>query len=158
MRPSLGDWRRPGRWLGRPLGLLTLLGVIALLAGLFQTPPGYSLLRDTGLAGPAPVYTSLYFSDPGGLPASVPSGHVALTVSFSVHNASTSANSYQWTIQMVHGKQRAQAAGGKLAVPAGGTKTENSPVAAFCASGELQVVVRLAAPAESIDFRAACGG
>jgi hypothetical protein len=158
MRPSLGDRQQPGRWLGRPFGLLTLFGVLALLVGLAQTPPGHSLLRDTGLVGSAPSYTSLSFSDPGGLPTTVPSGHVALTVTFSVHNASSSSSDYQWTIQVVHGKQRTQAASGTLTVPPGGTTPESSPIAALCPSGELEVVVRLAAPAESIDFRAACGG
>jgi hypothetical protein len=138
--------------------LLTLFGVLALLVGLAQTPPGYSLLRDTGLVGPAPSYTSLYFSDPGGLPSTVPSGHVALTVPFSVHNASSSSASYQWAIQVVHGNQRTTAASGTLTVPARGTTPESSQIAALCPSGELQVVVRLAAPAESIDFRAACDG
>jgi hypothetical protein len=138
--------------------LLTLFGVLALLVGLAQTPPGYSLLRDTGLVGSPPSYTSLSFSDPAGLPSTVPSGHVALPVSFSVHNGSSSSSSYQWTIQVIHGGRQTQAASGTLIVPAGGTTPENSQVAAFCPSGELQVVVRLAAPAESIDFRAACGG
>lgn len=158
MRPSLGDRLQPGRWLGRPFGLLTLFGVLALLAGLAQTPPGHSVLRDTGLVGSSSSYTSLYFSDPGGLPSTVPSGHVALPVSFSVHNASSSSSSYQWTIQVVHGGRQTQAATGTLTVPAGGTTPENSQVAAFCPSGELLVVVRIAAPAQSIDFRAACGG
>ena len=141
--------------------MLTLFGVLALLVGLAQTPPGYSLLRDTGLVGSPPSYTSLYFSDPGGLPSTVPSGHVALMVSFSVHNASSSSGNYHWTIQtiqLVHGNQQTQAASGTLTVPPGGTTRENSQVAAFCPNGELQVVVRLAAPAQSIDFRAACGG
>jgi hypothetical protein len=158
MRLSLGDRLRPGRWLGRPLGLLTLLAVLALLAGLAQTPPGSSVLRDTGLVGSPQTYTSLYFTDPGALPSTVPSGHVALTVSFSVHNASSSSNNYQWTIQVGQGNQQTPAASGTITVPPGGTKPQNSQLDTFCPSGDLQVVVRLAAPAESIDFRAACGG
>lgn len=138
--------------------MLTLLGVLALLVGLAQTPPGYAVLRDTGLAGSAPAYTPLYFTDPGGLPAAVPSGHVALTVPFSVHNASSSSSSYEWTIQVVHGNQQTQAASGTLTVPPGSTRPQSSQIEAFCPSGDLQVVVRLVAPAESIDFRAACGG
>lgn len=138
--------------------MLTLLGVLALLAGLAQTPPGYAVLRDTGLVGSPPSYTALSFTDPGALPSTVPSGHVALTVPFSVHNASSSSNSYQWTVQVVQGSQRAQAASGTLTVPPGGTRPQSPQIEALCPSGDLQVVVRLAAPAESIDFRAACGG
>jgi hypothetical protein len=145
----------------RPRRLLRLLGPLvglAVLVMLAQTPPGHSLLRLTGLVQSPAAYSALYFTDPGGLPATLPSGHVALNVSFAVHNASQSANSYRWTVQVAHGKKTHPAAGGTVTIPAGGTKAENRPVIAFCPSGVLDVVVRLAAPAESIHFRAVCGG
>lgn len=142
----------------RPLRLLAPLAGIAVLVTLAQTPPGHSLLRLTGLVQSPPAYSALYFTDPGGLPATLPSGHVALNVSFAVHNASASANSYRWTVQAVQGKTAHPAASGTVTIPAGGTKAENTQVAALCPSGVLEIVVRLAAPAESIQFRAACGG
>jgi hypothetical protein len=44
-----------------------------------------------------------------------------------------------------------------MTIPQDGTKTESRQVAVLCHTGTLEVVVRLAAPAESIHFRAACG-
>jgi hypothetical protein len=145
---------RPGRLL-RLLG--PLVGVAALVT-VAQTPPGHSLLRLTGLVQSPAAYSALYFTDPGGLPATLPSGHVALNVSFAIRNASQSANSYQWAVQVVQGKKTHSAARGTTTVPAGGTKAEIRAVTALCPTGVLEVVVRLAAPAESIHFRAVCGG
>jgi hypothetical protein len=155
MRPSRGSWSISSTRLPRLLA--PLLGLAAAIT-LAQTPAGHSVLRLTGLEQSPTAYSALYFTDPGGLPATLPSGHVALNVSFTVHNASQHANSYQWTVQLVQGEKTQSAASGTLAIPAGGTRAENSPVTALCPSGALEVVVRLAAPAESIHFRAACGG
>ena len=143
---------------GRVLRLLGPLAAVVALVTVAQTPPGHSLLRLAGLEKAPPAYSALYFTDPGGLPATLPSGHVALNVSFAVHNASQSANSYQWAVQVVQGKKIHPAARGTTTIPAGGTKAENRAVTALCPSGVLEVVVRLAAPAESIHFRAVCGG
>ncbi len=141
--------------------LLRLLGPVVGVAALVtvaQTPPGHSLLRLTGLVKSPATYSALYFTDPGGLPATLPSGHVALNVSFAVHNASASANSYRWTVQVVRGTKAHPAASGTTTIAAGGTKAETRAVTALCPSGVLEVVVRLAALAESIHFRAVCGG
>lgn len=148
----------PDRPRGGRRGLLGLLAGLAMLVALAQTPPGHSLMRLTGLATAPAQYTSLYFTDPGGLPASVPAGHVGLKVSFAVHNAAQSAGSYQWTITLQHGSKTDPAATGTVSVPAGGTATESTPVSTLCRSGTLEVTVRLAAPAESIHFKAACDG
>lgn len=141
--------------------LLRLFGLIAaavLLIGLAQTPPGHSLLRLTGLARPQTSYSALSFTEAGGLPAKVASGHVGLNVSFAVHNATASSNTYRWTVEVVHGKTTRSAAEGTVTIPQGGTTTQTRRVSVLCRTGTLEVVVRLAAPAESIHFRAACGG
>lgn len=140
-----------------PRLLASILG-LAVLVTLAQTPAGHSVLRLTGLGQSPTAYSALYFTDPGGLPKTLPSGHVALNVSFTIHNAAQSANSYRWTVQLVRGKKTQPAASGTLTIPAGGTRAENRPVVTLCPSGVLEVVVRLAAPAESIHFTAACGG
>jgi hypothetical protein len=140
------------------LRLFSLVAGIAVLAALAQTPPGRSLLRQTGLAqSPAP-YSALYFTDPRGLPATVPSGHVGLDISFAVHNATRSGNAYQWTVQVVEATKTQIAAEGTMTIPAGGTRQRNTLVSVLCPSGTLEVVVRLAAPAESIDYQASCDG
>ena len=140
--------------------LLRLFGLVAagaVLVGLAQTPPGRSLLRLTGLSRPPTSYSTLYFTDPGGLPARVPAGHVRLGVSFAVHNATQSSNTYRWTLQLVQGRNARSAAEGTATIPQGGTMTVSRQVAGLCRTGTLEVVVRLATPAESIHFRAACG-
>jgi hypothetical protein len=142
----------------RPLGLLGLLAGVLALVTVAQTPPGHSFLRLTGLVQPKAAYSALYFSDPGGLPATRPAGHVALNVPFSIHNASRSATSYRWTVQIVRGKKTRSAARGASEIAAGDTRAEDPMVTAQCPSGVLEVVVRLATPAESIHFRAVCGG
>lgn len=134
-----------------------LLGLVAAIA-LAQTPPGHSLLRLAGLVKPPASYSALYFTDPAGLPATLPSGHVAVNVSFAVRNAAQSANSYRWTVELMHGGKRLSTASGTMTVPAGGTEAEKKPMTTVCRSGVLDVIVRLAAPAESIHFKAVCGG
>jgi hypothetical protein len=139
----------------RLLGLFAGLTVLVTLA---QTSPGHSLMRLAGLTKASTVYTALYFPDPGGLPSTVPSGHVELNVSFAVHNAAQSAGSYKWTIQLLHGSKTDLAASGTVTMPGGATKAESRAVSTLCQSGTLEVIVRLASPAESIHFRATCNG
>jgi hypothetical protein len=145
----------PKAWRHRLLGALAGLVVVVALA---QTPPGHSLMRLTGLSQAPPQYTALYFTDPGELPATVASGHVALTVSFDIHNAAQSAASYPWVVQLQQGSKTQLAAQGTVTVPGGGTQAENTAVSTVCRSGSLEVVVSLTAPSESIHFKAACGG
>lgn len=135
-----------------------LLVAVVAVAALAQTAAGQSLMRSAGLARTPAASTALAFTDPGGLPTSLPAGHVGLTVSFAVHNASVSAASYRWTIEVVYGKSHRRAASGQTEILANQTKAETRQVTTFCPRGQLEIVVRLAAPAESIHFRAACGG
>ena len=143
--------------------LLGLIAGVVVVAGLAQSPPGHSLMRLTGLTKAPVAYAALYFTDPGGLPSTVPSGHVQLSVSFAVHNAAQSAGSYKWTIQLVHGARTAATTSGTTSVAGGGTKAESRTMTTLCQSGTLEVIVRLAVPAESvpaesIHFRATCNG
>jgi hypothetical protein len=156
--PTRPEAQLPDRSRGGRRGLLGLLAGLALLVALAQTPPGHSVMRLTGLAKAPAQYTSLYFTDPGGLPSALPAGHVGLDVSFAIHNATQSAGSYQWTVTLLHGSKTDLAASGTVALPAGGTTTESRPVSTLCRSGALEVTVRLAAPAESIHFKATCDG
>jgi hypothetical protein len=132
-----------------------LLGSLVAILALAQTIPGRSLLRLSGLVPRPAAYSALYFTNPAALPTRV-SGHFDLTVSFAVHNASQAMNSYQWVIQLVQGKKTQRAANGQMMISANGTVAEKSSVRALCRSGKLDVVVRLAAPAESIHFWVTC--
>jgi hypothetical protein len=135
-----------------------LLAAVVAVAALAQTAAGQSLMRSAGLAHTPAASTALAFTDPGGLPTSLPAGHVGLTVSFTINNASESAASYRWTIELVYGKEHHRAASGQTDILANETKAETRQVSTFCPRGQLEIVVRLATPAESIHFRAACGG
>ena len=111
-----------------------------------------------GIAGPPTSYSALYFTNPAGLPSTMPSGRAGLDFSFAIHNATQSANGYRWTIQSVQGAKTLPVGHGVVTVPASGTRTERAAIKVVCPTGTLEIVVRLASPAESIDFRAACGG
>jgi hypothetical protein len=137
---------------------VALLAAVVAVTALAQTAAGQSLMRSAGLAHAPAASTALAFTDPGALPASLPAGHVGLTVSFAIHNASESAASYRWTVEAVYGKQHRRAASGQTDILPNQTKAETRQVTTFCPRGQLEIVVRLAAPAESIHFRAACGG
>ncbi|MGD0701323.1 MAG: hypothetical protein ABSA02_15740 [Trebonia sp.] len=140
-----------GRW-----PLLSVVAAVLICTGLAQTQRGHVLLRDTGLYETPAVYTELAFNDPGALPSALEKTNGTVKVSFGIHNVSYAARSYQWSIQMVHdGKNRVEA-GGAAQTPAHGRTGVTRSVAAACVGGRLQVVVRLARPAESISFWVTC--
>jgi hypothetical protein len=137
------------------LGLVAALVVIAVLA---QTSPGHSLMRLTGLSKAPTAYTALSFTNTGGLPTTVPEGHVGLDVAFTIDNATQSATTYRWTVTLVHGSKSQSDARGTVTVPAEAMEAESAAVSTVCDSGTLEVIVALTTPSESIHFRAACGG
>jgi hypothetical protein len=140
-----------GRW-----PLLSIVAAVLICTGLAQTQPGHVLLRDTGLYETPAVYTELAFNDPGALPSAVGKPNGTVKVSFGIHNVSYAARSYRWSIQTVQaGKNRVEASGAAR-TPAQGRTGVTRSVAAACAGGRLQVVVRLARPAESISFWVTC--
>lgn len=136
--------------------VVALVAVVAASAGVAQTGFGHSLLQKAGLtAAPAP-YTALAFAQPQSLPTQLPSRHTTTNVSFSIRNSSGRARSYQWSILLVrNGHGHRTAAGQAQVSPGSGTiVTEAVPIS--CVGGQVQVVVSLASPAESIDYRASC--
>ena len=136
--------------------LLSVVAAALICVGLAQTQPGHVLLRDTGLYATPTVYTALAFNDPGALPSALEKPNGTVEVSFGIHNVSYAARSYQWSIQLVHaGKNRVEASG-TAHTPAQGSTGVARLVAAACVGGRLQVVVRLASPAESISFWVTC--
>jgi hypothetical protein len=142
-----------GRW-----SLLSLVALIVICAGLAQTSPGHALLRDAGLYEVPAQYAELAFTDPGALPNTLTLAKGPIPVSFSVHNVSGSSQSYQWSIAVTHdGKSQVKAAG-TVGVPAQGKATVAKKVTACGTGPNVQVVVRLASPAESINFWVFCPG
>lgn len=154
--------RKPAAAAGRAAGkrakwwLAPLAAGVLLIVALAQTPPGHAVMRWTGLeARPAP-YSELYFTDSKALPVQLPAGHFSLPVSFAVHNATPDALTYRWTVQRVTGTRAVRTSSGQFALGPGATAVTRRVVTGNCQPGALQVVVRLASPAESIDFRTVC--
>lgn len=143
---------RQPRWRNRPV---VLIAVVLIGIAFTQTPPGRGVLRLAGLQSP-PAYTALYFTNPDRLPTQLRTGHVQFPVSFSVQNSSQSDKTYQWRIAVQDGKTTTNVVG-ELSLAGGATAVETKAVKGLCRSGGgLQIIVSLAAPADSINFRAVC--
>ena len=74
-----------------------LVILVLLCAGVAQTSPGHSVLVGLGVTATPPSYTELSFTNAGSLQESVAAVEAPITVSFSIHNVSGSAKSYQWS-------------------------------------------------------------
>ncbi len=137
---------------------IALVALISLAAGAAQTSPGRSLLQKAGLASAPASYTTLSFAHPQALPARLRSVVAAIHVSFVIHNASGSSapRVYHWAIMLSHAGASLYGAVGQTRVPSGAGTTVNTTVLAVCTGGRLRLAVRLARPAESIDFWTAC--
>ena len=163
-----GPGRGPGR--GRPVllgpaetahsrsrtALAVAAGLVVAVAGLAQTSPGHSLLREVGLSAEPATYTALAFTNPQSLPSHLPAAPAQVAVSFAVSNVSPDPHSYSWSIVLEAAGQTSRVAAGEVGVPAHGHATVTRTVTASCPGGQAVMAVRLAAPAESIDFQAAC--
>lgn len=133
-----------------------LVALVVVGAGLAQTRQGHVLLSDAGLYKVPTSYTELAFTAPDSIPDQLKSQRVPLGLSFWIHNASGSPRNYRWSIvTMRAGKSHVEATG-VASTPGQGRVTVARTVVLACVGGRIQVVVRLAAPAESIDFWATC--
>lgn len=140
-----------GRW-----HLLLLVAAVLAFVSLAQTSQGHTLLADAGLYETPAVYTELAFSQPTALPTTLKEPGGDVTVSFGIHNVSATVRAYEWSIVVVHDGKSQVKASGTAPVPSQGRTSIARSVVAACASGQTQVVVRLAAPAESINFWMTC--
>jgi hypothetical protein len=136
---------------------LLLFAVFALAcASLAQTPQGHRLLGAAGIYEEPATYTELAFSRPGALPNTLPTSTASVKVSFGIHNVSSDPRSYNWSIVLVHsGVAKVKASGAVLTAAQGRASVTRSVVPA-CTGGRVQVVVRLASPAQSISFWMTC--
>ncbi len=136
--------------------LAVAAGLVVAVVGLAQTSPGHSLLREVGLYAEPATYTALAFTNPQSLPSHLSAAPAQVAVSFAVSNVSPDPHSYSWSIVLEAAGQTSRVAAGEVGVPAHGHATVTRTVTALCPGGQAVMAVRLAAPAESIDFRAAC--
>jgi hypothetical protein len=140
-----------GRW-----HLSFLAVAILACVGLAQTQQGHVVLSDVGLYETPAANTALAFSEPGALPSALEKPNGAVKVSFGIHNASDDPRSYQWSVVFVRLGETQVKASGSVLTPAQGQTVVTRSLAAACVGGRLQVVVRLASPAESISFWMSC--
>ena len=138
------------------LAFLPLIALVALCAGLAQTGQGHAVLGDMGLYETPPSYTELAFTNAGSLPNYTKSAKTEVRVSFGIHNLSGTPHAYRWSIVAVQRGAIEVKAAGAVTVLSQGRATVSKRVAVICAAVRDQVVVRLANPAESIDFWLAC--
>jgi hypothetical protein len=137
--------------------VVALLALVVLCVGLAQTGPGHSVLSGMGLYQPPASYTELTLAAPDNLPSALPSVGSPVNVAFDIHNVSGAARVYQWSIALAkNGHNASQKASGTVTAPAQGRIAVRRSVAASCTGGRLQVQVRLARPAESVEFWVTC--
>jgi len=133
-----------------------LVILVLLCAGVAQTSPGHSVLVGLGLTQTPSGYTELSFTSPDGLQQFVASEQAPVTVSFAIHNVSGSSKSYQWSVVALHNGSNVGSSSGNLSVAAQGHASATTNVQVTCPSGRIQMVLKLADPAESLNFWVAC--
>ena len=136
--------------------LAVMVAAAALAAGVAQTGAGHFLLRGMGLYKDSASYTSLAFTDPQSLPVHLSRKATQVSMSFSISNVSADARTYNWSVVVDAKRETHRLATGVVRVPAEGRTTVSRTVTASCAGGQARMAVKLVAPAESIDFLAAC--
>lgn len=142
----------------RHWGLAALIVVVLACTGMAQTPSGHALLRVAGLYEEPASYTALSFSSPQTLTNAVFTKKARVSVPFTIRNVSGASRTYDWSIDVVHGRVSQVSSKGSVTVAAQGTANVTRSLSTTCPSGRIQLVVRLASPAESIDFWVACPG
>ena len=136
--------------------LVLLVALIMLCVGLAQTSQGHVLLSDVGLYEQPSSYTELTFQTPSDLPSTIASPNSPIDVSFNIHNASEAPRAYQWSVVLAKAGKSQVKASGAVTASAQGRVTITRSVSMACVGGRLQVLVRLASPAESVDFWVTC--
>lgn len=137
-------------------GLVTLTTVIVIIAGLCQTSFGHTILGRLGLYEGPTSYTSLAFLHPQPLFSQLTPQRPIADVSFVIHNTSSAARSYQWSVSLIQAKRTSRVAAGTVRIASGGEISVSRSARISCARGRAQIVVSLARPAELINTRTAC--
>jgi hypothetical protein len=143
---------RAPRW----RGLVTLAIVIVITADLCQTSFGHTILGRLGLYEGPTSYTSLAFLNPQSLSGQLSPEKPIADVSFVIHNTSSAARSYQWSVSLVQAKHTSRVAAGTVRIASGGEIAVSRSARISCVRGRAQIVVSLSRPAELINARTAC--
>jgi hypothetical protein len=142
--------------MGKRRGAAALVVLVLAIVGFAQTSAGHAALRGAGLSASPPSYAALAFASPDQLPSQLFAQEALLDASFVITNSAPVRHAFDWTIlEVQHGRTR-QIAAGRTAAAAGGRAAVAREFLSSCVGGQLRVVVKLAAPRESIDFLATC--
>jgi hypothetical protein len=137
-------------------GLIILIVGIVLLASVFQTSVGHTMLRAAGLSqGPA-GYTSVSFLHSQSPAEQITRAHGNTVTSFAVHNATGSTHDYRWSVSLVRRGRTRQVHAGTVRLAPGRRAEISRSVAITCTRGVVRIVVSLENPAESIDTWITC--
>lgn len=134
--------------------------MLVVAASLAQTPAGHMVLRQAGLDTTPPAYTALSFAKPQSLPGLLPSPRTSLRVPFTIHNDSSDFRSYHWSLTAARigneGGLTSRPVSRTITLAPGATVTMDPALRLTCRGGQIRVTIRLASPAESIDFLSRC--
>jgi len=137
-------------------GLISLVAVVLLAAGIGQTSAGHTVLREAGLFEQPTGYTSLAFQYPQAPIEQPTSNQADIAFSFVIHNAGSTPESYQWSVLLVQGSHTSRVAAGILRLASGQETALTRPAKISCTQGEARIVISLARPTESIDALTTC--
>lgn len=137
-------------------GTVSLVAIVILIVAIAQTSIGHAILRRVGLSEQPTNYTSLAFTQPQSLPEQLSSRRTEIGVSFIIHNADEARHNYNWSMLLFQTGHTRRVASGKVSVPPGNGAAITQSARFLCAQGRVQVIVRLAYPAESIDAWMSC--
>lgn len=137
-------------------GLISLVAGVVLAAGIAQTSLGHTALREAGLFEQPADYTALAFQHPQAPVEQPSSDQTDVAVSFVIHNAGPSPETYQWSVLLIQGSHTSRAAAGSLRLASGQQTALTRPAKISCAQGQVRIVISLARPSESIDALTTC--
>jgi hypothetical protein len=136
-------------------GVVAIVAVAAVVAGMCQTRVGHVMLRKVGLFEEPTNFTSLAFLHPQSLPKQLESKRANVRVSFVIRNSGSTSRDYKWSVLLIHEGHIRRLDGGKRVV-SGGAAIITRSAEISCKRGRVRIVVNLARPAESIDAWTAC--
>lgn len=138
-------------------GAIALVAAVALAAGIAQTGFGHNVLRKAGLLEEPTSYTSLAFVDPRlNVIENLSARQVPVSVSFEIHNATSTPRYYQWSVFLVQRGHTHGTAAGSVHLASGRGAAITRSVNISCRRGRVRVIVKLASPAEFIDAWMTC--
>jgi hypothetical protein len=137
-------------------GAIALVALVGLAAVVGQTRIGHDALRKSGLLESPTSYTSLAFVEPQDLIENLASNPQLVSFPFVIHNASSASQSYEWSLLLVRKGHSRVVAAGEVRVTSGGGATITRSTEISCAGGQVQVIVKIASPVESIHAWMAC--